>query len=230
MATHHILTIRLLADAGTSTRQLAEDFGRHENTIRQILNGDLYPEEPGPVRPKRSKLADDAGPEVVAEEGRRRLFTRRLVTDDGCWQWPGAVSKYGYGQMSLKDYRGPVHRLAFMLFVGPIEDGLVVDHECHNRSDCEGGWDCLHRRCFNPDHLRATTHGSNIRSGRVGSAARAKTQCPAGHPYDEENTYVRTAGEGMASRHCRACKQASKRRCRLAVSNAGRDADDRQAA
>jgi hypothetical protein len=46
----------------------------------------------------------------------------------------------------------------------------------------------------------------------VGSWERAKTHCPAGHPYDEANTWTDARG----SRHCRACWRDAYRRRRSA--------------
>lgn len=44
-----------------------------------------------------------------------------------------------------------------------------------------------------------------LRHGRHGMAS--KTHCPAGHPYDEENTYINARG----GRICRACRRAAQR-------------------
>lgn len=52
-----------------------------------------------------------------------------------------------------------------------------------------------------------------------GAVNRAKTHCPYGHPYDEENTYRPPSG----GRFCRACGREAQRRWRqrnLAVARA----------
>lgn len=83
------------------------------------------------------------------------------------------------------------HRLAFAIHVGPIPEGLTVDHECRNRS------------CQNPRHLRLMTNSDNARLN--GNAM--KTHCPHGHPYDEANTLRPSRG----GRVCRACARLRRR-------------------
>jgi hypothetical protein len=41
-----------------------------------------------------------------------------------------------------------------------------------------------------------------------------RTECPQGHPYDEENTYVYVRGDGSTNRACRACRSGATRRYR----------------
>jgi hypothetical protein len=58
----------------------------------------------------------------------------------------------------------------------------------------------------NPQHMEPVPRRVNVLRG-VGFCARnaIATHCPAGHPYDEQNTYVRKEGW----RDCRACRCAS---------------------
>jgi hypothetical protein len=53
------------------------------------------------------------------------------------------------------------HRFAYLEFVGPIPDGLVLDHLCRNK------------KCVNPDHLEPVTNAENLRRGRVARASGA---------------------------------------------------------
>jgi hypothetical protein len=80
------------------------------------------------------------------------------------------------------------HRLSYEHHVGPIPDGLQIDHTCRNR------------KCVNPEHLEPVTNAEN--TTRQDHAERRKTHCPKGHPYDEANTYVDPSG----ARRCRACR------------------------
>jgi hypothetical protein len=77
----------------------------------------------------------------------------RLTVDDttGCWEWGGATTKGGYGHMRVGDKHPRTHRLAYELLVGPIPDGLEVDHLCGNRL------------CANPAHLEPVTRTENLR-------------------------------------------------------------------
>jgi hypothetical protein len=46
----------------------------------------------------------------------------------------------------------------------------------------------------------------NVRVGRGVNNA-SKTECPKGHPYDEENTITYVKPNGRFARHCRACER-----------------------
>ena len=85
------------------------------------------------------------------------------------------------------------HRMIYELLVGPIPDGLEIDHLCRNRG------------CVNPGHMEPVTHRENLMRGDTVAAANpAKTHCIRGHPYDDENTY-----RYGSHRYCRACNKAS---------------------
>jgi len=69
---------------------------------------------------------------------------------------------------------------------------------------------CRNRACCNPAHLEPVTRAENVRRGMGGANWAAKTHCPQGHPYDDENTYVNPRG----SRNCRTCATESAKRYR----------------
>ncbi len=120
----------------------------------------------------------------------------RMHNGSPCWEWQGAVSSLGYGAFHY--YEGDTryaHRAAYMIFVGDVADGLVVDHACSNR------------RCVSPLHLQSITQKQNI----INKYAN-KTHCVNGHEMDEANTRIRRDKKrGGEWRICRKCNRDSVR-------------------
>jgi hypothetical protein len=117
---------------------------------------------------------------------------------NGCWLWTGTANRDGYGRFYVREAITELaHRWAYEQFVGPIPEGMPLDHLCRNRS------------CVNPDHLEPVTQRENQTRSPLTIAAQnlAKTHCPLGHPYNEENTYLYRGG-----RRCRACRRTACRR------------------
>jgi hypothetical protein len=110
-----------------------------------------------------------------------------------CWQWTDSLATNGYGAFRTPSGSVRAHRWAYEHLVGPIPDGLQLDHLCRNRG------------CVNPDHLEPVTLGENVRRGAAGAHLRARTHCPQGHEYTPENTYVRAGNR----RRCRECDRAA---------------------
>lgn len=102
-----------------------------------------------------------------------RMFDKFLV-GDGCWEWTASLNEHGYGRIGVGSDRWEVaHRVLYEEMVGPIPEGLRLDHLCHNeafdRGACAGGITCLHRRCVRPDHLQPTTQTLNCSRGGTGA-------------------------------------------------------------
>jgi hypothetical protein len=134
-----------------------------------------------------------------------RLLSQIEITDDGCWLWTGYRNPEpkNYGRIRVYGRLWTTHRLAYEVLVGPIPEGLTLDHLCRRPP------------CINPAHLEPVTVQENIARGTQGWNMRIKTHCPRGHPYDEVNTWRDKRG----IRYCRACarEKARERRARGAA-------------
>lgn len=148
---------------------------------------------------RRWRYGTELPPPPTDEE---RLKAKIKILVSGCWEWTGSITESGYGRFALHGKTVRAHRYVYELLVGPIPEGLQLDHLCHtNDLTCVGGPACRHRRCVNPAHLEPVSHLENMRRGQTGSANKNKTHCVNNHPYDEANT-GRTP-EGW--RYCRKC-------------------------
>lgn len=99
---------------------------------------------------------------------RARFLTKIRKDPSGCWIWTAASRDGRYGALTLwvdgKWKLVNAHRVAWILFRGPIPEGLCVLHKC----DVE--------RCANPKHLFLGTNPENTedrtRKGRSAKGER----------------------------------------------------------
>lgn len=130
-----------------------------------------------------------------------------------CWQWTGKPARSGYGRQTVDGRSREAHLVVYELMVGPIPEGMTLDHECHNeaarRGECVGGTACQHRLCVNPAHLVPKPMAENIAASPKTQATinSAKTHCLNGHEFDEANTYWYEGRKGVQYRDCRACRR-----------------------
>lgn len=118
-------------------------------------------------------------------------FWARVDADGDCWLWTGGLDSYGYGKVHIKRTTRGAHRVAWELLVGPIPEGLQLDHLCKVR------------RCVNPDHLEPVSGAENNRRSASVSALNArKTHCENGHEFTPANTYVVKRGKRAGQRDC----------------------------
>ena len=145
--------------------------------------------------------SNEAAPPYNRQHSRFWRRVRKRGEND-CWLWTGATkgrsqdAQYGCLFSGKRTRAGnplpvPAHRVSYELHVGPVPDGLHLDHLCRVS------------RCVNPDHLEPVTLRENLLRG---ADARRRDHCPHGHPYDEENTYVH-----RGHRYCRTCNRISHR-------------------
>lgn len=106
---------------------------------------------------------------------------------EDCWLWTGGQTKRGYGIFyPVRDQHEGSHRVAYRISIGPIPEGLEIDHLCRTKL------------CCNPTHLEPVTHIENVRRH-----FRLQTHCKNGHELSDQNTYIRKEGQ----RQCRECKR-----------------------
>jgi hypothetical protein len=86
-----------------------------------------------------------------------------------CWIFTGRRDSSGYGKVRLEVGTTGAHRLTYQYFVGPIPDGLHIDHLCRVRS------------CCNPMHLEAVTPAENNARALPYRRARSALECRRGH-------------------------------------------------
>lgn len=122
----------------------------------------------------------------------------------GCWLWTGCLAhENGYARFSVFGRQLQVHRWAYEYFVGPIPEGLHLDHLCRVRS------------CVNPAHLEPVTNRENALRGISFSAVNAKkTHCVNGHELSGDNLRITRERNGRRGRGCRACNRAMCRKYR----------------
>lgn len=131
----------------------------------------------------------------------------RCDTSSGCWIFTGAKQQRGgYGVVKLGPGLGTdrSHRVVYKALVGPIPEGLTLDHLCGQPA------------CCNPEHLEPVTRAENtrrqiaLRGNQGGRPYLARTHCPKGHPLDG----IAARGEGRTKRTCLTCKREGLRRAR----------------
>lgn len=174
-----------LRDQGLTLQEIGDLHGVGRSTVGMALRRAGVPR-----RPPRS--AEDRFWPKVDKMGPVPEHAPHL---DRCWLWTAAQDGHGYGNF----FRGPTradgyvkaYRMAYELEVGPVPDGLQLDHLCRVTL------------CVRPTHLEPVEQRQNILRGvSVGSRNAVATECIRGHAFDEANTIARPDGR----RGCRACQ------------------------
>jgi len=115
-----------------------------------------------------------------------------------CWLWQATIVNSGYGRFWYQGKLELAHRVAYMICIGPIPEGMTIDHV-----RARG---CTSRACVNPAHLEPVSRGENVMRGdTIPAANAAKTHCVNGHEFTPENTIIHRRN-GRRYRACRQCE------------------------
>lgn len=121
-------------------------------------------------------------------------FWAKVQKTESCWLWMACRggSNGGYGKLAVNHKPFYAHRVAYEIAIGPIPDGLQLDHLCRNPI------------CVNPAHLEPVTSRVNLLRGNTLTAKQAaQTHCKRGHLLEGENLKIAHLKKGK--RECRIC-------------------------
>lgn len=143
-------------------------------------------------------LSTIAGDEHLRARARDFLSQNCAPNSRGCLVWTGSRDD-GYGRPYVMGARVQAARLAYVAHVGPVPDGLVIDHLCRNRA------------CVNHEHLEPVTNRENVLRGEgVTARQHRKTHCKRGHPLSGDNLRLNRGGSGKTD--CRVCRKCERLR------------------
>jgi hypothetical protein len=144
------------------TRQTTAHRWAYEHFVGPIPDGAAIGhrcDTPQCVRPDHLEIGiRHRMPSVQTPEER---FSRYAAEDrDGHWMWSGPTNGRDvcdYGRLFMGDKAIPrymqAHRWAYQFFIGPVPDGLELDHLCEITL------------CVNPWHLDPVPHAINVKRG-----------------------------------------------------------------
>lgn len=122
---------------------------------------------------------------LARKQGTR--FWEKVRLDGDCWIWTGGYDKDGYGKFQITTGERPplatqkhvrAHRLAWEMWNGPSDPGLVSMHCCDTPA------------CCNPFHIRLGSQLENRRDcaqkGRTATGKKSgRHTCPDSYPLGE---------------------------------------------
>lgn len=102
--------------------------------------------------------------------GKRKIgddmrFLLKVRHDGECLIWTDFLHRRGYGSFLADGVTWKAHRWAYQRWVGPIPNGLTIDHLCCNKA------------CVRLDHLEPVTNSENTRR----AMERRGNRCRRGH-------------------------------------------------
>lgn len=131
--------MKTLREQGKTLQEIGDKFGITRERVRQLLERFNIPKR---VCVKK---------EILPYHTKIKFRLLRMITEtpEGCWNFTGSKTKFGYGRMSYLGKSEYAHRVSYQIFnnvvfdnIGPISsETKCVLHICKNPS------------CINPDHL-----------------------------------------------------------------------------
>ena len=79
------------------------------------------------------------------------LLKRLQKKPNGCWEYQGALTSRGYGNIRVDGTNYLAHRYSYIVHIGEIPKGMLVCHSCDNPP------------CCNPAHLWLGTQSENMK-------------------------------------------------------------------
>ena len=127
----------------------------------------------------------------------KRLLAKVDASNSDCWNWTASTTTRGYPQFRLDGKVVKAYRTMYEYFVGPIPDGLDVNHICGNRL------------CMNYRHMELVSRTETLLRAGVPDMTHkryaAQTHCKRGHEYTEANTQWQKI-KGVWCRNCKTCR------------------------
>lgn len=114
-------------------------------------------------------------------------FWARTGFWDGHYIWLGGRNAGGYGWFSIDAAPVISHRWIYEQEVGPIPEGLVIDHLCRIPA------------CQNTDHMEPVSIAENVRRSPLTQLK--QSHCKRDHPLEDPNLYYASDG----TRRCKRC-------------------------
>lgn len=106
--------------------------------------------------PERNQVKGEPARFVRGHAGHARgSIPIDIDAETGCWNWTGKLHLNGYGGIRRDGRQWYAHRWVYERLVGPIPEGLQIDHLCRNH------------RCCNPAHLEPVVPAVNTRRGEA---------------------------------------------------------------